>query len=538
MPPTRRSRVARRLTSRTAAVCVAIGALWCLGILVAFWLNTTSSRRGGGGALDGDTHPPLTTDDRTNNRNVAADIGDTEYDNKAPPLVSDMLEPPPGVVSASRLTTGHVRIPVYYCADSTAGYTVAALRRDVSNLNQRVGSFFFRESTGIITIEFVSGGVVTPPVDWRIDVTGLRALVTDYYSLDPCSDAAIAAEGGNRQLLILVDLPIGIDNLNGYAWRGSGPALHPTTDHLAAETYYTVSAHEIGHSVLGLCHTHELMPSGVCGDHNETVYDPVDQSVMSYANLPLDETGIACGHLRQLAWPTGSGCDANELTDFTFPVTDLTAPPATTTTLAVTDGTIAVTDETLAPIPTTTTTVTAPTTTTTNRITTTTRRPTRTTTTTRSTTTTTIPPTTTTTKPANWGGGVSESNCMEIGSSHYGSMTGTNWLTGTEKEFHYDWCGTGPNLIVQWHYCTDDVRPSNNYGPIIDRFLRGRNPAGQLVSFDSRAVTCYVFEWVDSGYGRPRSECTASGMAVGERKGTRNYFGSRWRTSEPLYDCY
>ena len=207
------------------------------------------------------------------------------------------------VPEANVVTTGRMEIPVYICAPA-GRYTIAHLRSATNKLNQRVATFFREQSSGQADIHFVTGGVVSPPLDWN----GITMhTLWSYYGEDPCSTAAIEQEQ-HPQLAILVDVRTS-PNVAGYARVGLGPAVQSMERHLSSEgAYLDLVGHELGHSRFGFFHPQDWEDSDhpLGRYHNENVYDPGDDSIMSYSGTRnIDTTHISCAHRVQAGWPPG-----------------------------------------------------------------------------------------------------------------------------------------------------------------------------------------------------------------------------------------
>ena len=225
-----------------------------------------------------------------------------------PPGASrDGLKPIPEELArqANVVTTGRMELPVYICARA-GRYTIAHLRSVTDSLNQKVASFFREQSSGQADLHFVTGGIVSPDLDWN--GTTFPTLY-GYSGDDPCTSAAEEQEG-HRQLVIVVDVRKPT-SLWGYAWTGLGPAVQPMEQHFSRPTnYYATVAHEIGHSRFGFCHTHQTYgsrsPCPLYQYHNANVYNLYDNSLMSYrGNTDIDNTHVACAHREQAGWPAG-----------------------------------------------------------------------------------------------------------------------------------------------------------------------------------------------------------------------------------------
>ena len=187
----------------------------------------------------------------------------------------------------------------------------------MNDLNENVATFFARVSAGEVSIEFVSGTIVSPEqmtdeLPWdRVNLSYLHQHLTAIDE-NPC-----LIDAHNHALsdlfLVLADMPAGRGPgaVFGYAWYYGGPAIVVTeTIHKqrvptnGREQYFHTVAHELGHALLDLCHTHQTSErtdefGGPCGVeeevhgirydqtafqayHENYVYDADDKSVMSY----------------------------------------------------------------------------------------------------------------------------------------------------------------------------------------------------------------------------------------------------------------
>ena len=213
-------------------------------------------------------------------------------------------------------TTGNYTIPIYYCAEP-GKYSESDLAEAVNDLNENVATFFARVSAGEVSIEFVSGTIVSPEqmtdeLPWdRVNLSYLHQHLTAIDE-NPC-----LIDAHNHALsdlfLVLADMPAGRGPgaVFGYAWYYGGPAIVVTeTIHKqrvptnGREQYFHTVAHELGHALLDLCHTHQTSErtdefGGPCGVeeevhgirydqtafqayHDNYVYDADDKSAMSY----------------------------------------------------------------------------------------------------------------------------------------------------------------------------------------------------------------------------------------------------------------
>ena len=225
---------------------------------------------------------------------------------------------------AAPSVSGSATIPVYVCAPS-GRYGAEYLAEQVDTLQAHVAPFFVRESSGEVNLRFVAAEVISPSgIDWN--TTTMRKQHTELeHSMEttqtpytnPCvADARDRNTYSTDNILVLADMAAGGDRANdikpanGYAYL-SGPATVITqNNHIGADLdrFLRTVAHELGHSVLRLCHTHQTSRpvnddyhSGQCtisgGEtvhgkhydeaafqqyHDDHVYDPNDESLMSY----------------------------------------------------------------------------------------------------------------------------------------------------------------------------------------------------------------------------------------------------------------
>ena len=209
--------------------------------------------------------------------------------------------------------TGTVDVHVFYCASQSAAYSNADLQRETNALNDSVGTFFESQSSGLIDLNFVPGGVVSPNIEWDQHTVGDLFDGTLYG--EPC-ETEIDKLGHYPQLLILVDLAPG--SLDAFAsiegetvlahsatlearYSSSCSQLSPTTRVRDLDTsstcsvyqrYYYAVGHEIGHTVFDLEHD-------------------LDCSIMSY--LCVDDSRLGCTHLLYLGWPHKDQCEQDQM---------------------------------------------------------------------------------------------------------------------------------------------------------------------------------------------------------------------------------
>ena len=205
-------------------------------------------------------------------------------------------------------TTGNFTIPVYYCAEQ-GKYTESDLAAAVQTLTDEVTPFFSKVSSGELEYNFVAKKVVSPDtISW--DTINLKYLIDHLWKPkeNPCFIEAIE-DAFSETILVLADIPSG--GTLGYAIFSGGPSIVITEERHAdnysvnpRQRYLNTVAHELGHSLLDLCHTHQA--STETGDydgdclikedvhnkrydeltfqdyHNNYIFDKDDISVMSY----------------------------------------------------------------------------------------------------------------------------------------------------------------------------------------------------------------------------------------------------------------
>ena len=215
--------------------------------------------------------------------------------------------------SIKRPFTGTVDVHVFYCASQSAAYSNADLQREINALNDSVGTLFESQSSGLIALNFVPGGVVSPNIQWDQHTVG--DLVDGTIYGEPC-ETEIDRLGHYPQLLILVDLAPGspsafarIEGETGLAYSATLEAkyssscsqLSPTmrvrdldtsSSCSVYQSYYYAVGHEIGHTVFDLEHD-------------------LDCSIMSY--LCIDDSRLGCTHLLYLGWPHEDQCEQDQM---------------------------------------------------------------------------------------------------------------------------------------------------------------------------------------------------------------------------------
>ena len=247
---------------------------------------------------------------------------------------------------------GDIDVSVNYCS-RPGRYSDDDLARHVASLQQSVGEFFRRESSGAVRLRFVPSDIMEPAsVDWDHETLDNVRTSTDH-------DCRLQ----HRETLVLIDLPPASTEIDGQSYKIVGFAgYNRSAAYLVTEKQHEVSgfnsqryldtvAHELGHSILNLCHTHQTaVNGGNCSGlsatihgkrygtkafieyHNEHVLDEVDVSIMSYKDplSPqqlrsydlLDSDFINCRqrYIRQFALSNldGTPCRGAPISDPTY----------------------------------------------------------------------------------------------------------------------------------------------------------------------------------------------------------------------------
>ena len=213
--------------------------------------------------------------------------------------------------------TGEIDIHVFYCASPNWNYTDKDLRYEVERLNDSVSSFFASQSSGLVSIRFHPGGIVSPNVEW--DNTDMGDLVDWQSHPEPCLEN-IMRPGNYESILVLVGLLPGYSEnlgLNVAGFAAVEAAYSHTVDIFSTIgscsasnryqrardyidvacrdytylDYFQVVAHEIGHSVFLLSHPRDCSIMGIR-------YNP---DICAY--VTGFSPGIGCSSLIQLGWP-------------------------------------------------------------------------------------------------------------------------------------------------------------------------------------------------------------------------------------------
>lgn len=222
------------------------------------------------------------------------------------PRLRDLVEPSSEyelLAYAAAPVSGNIDIEVHYCA-APGRYSSDDLDEEVARLNGTVGEFFWRESSGALNLTFVPGSVNEPDnVGWNSET--LNDVRPDRGEHE--------CQIKQRESLVLLDLPVYTMQIDGVTFKTVGfsgynrSSAYAVTEGQHSEAgfnsqrYLETVAHELGHSILSLCHPHEMAidgshcytrteqfhgneygPEDFIEYHNEFIFDENDVSIMSY----------------------------------------------------------------------------------------------------------------------------------------------------------------------------------------------------------------------------------------------------------------
>ncbi len=249
-----------------------------------------------------------------------------------------------------------IDVSVFYCADESRGYNQADLIYETNLMNQVVGGFYSRESSGLSTVRFVPGGIVSPDLDWEnLSINGERTQLWDsnHKGIHECFTEA-DPPGNYRQFLFITDIRPSW-GASGFGWHdfnfpnlgeSVGIAVVPTAEseyesiqfcssvdgrprrvreqpgttlanlrsghgyvannvncrYITYWNYLSLIGHEIGHSVYELGHPPgcSIMSQGYTDDDKcPTIY--VDET-MQFSDI-LNGYYIDCTDREKLGWP-------------------------------------------------------------------------------------------------------------------------------------------------------------------------------------------------------------------------------------------
>lgn len=265
----------------------------------------------------------------------------------AGPIFVPPAEPPPATADVTD-------VMVFICAAEDRGYGQADLDYEVNLLNVVVGGFYLRESSGLATVRFVPGGVVSADIDWENAWPGSWKTFGDGGMLDCLLEAEAPPLERREDYLLILDIrgrgmtgeawpgPISTDGLGkGFSlsvattveagWTGwncgplSNDRPHRARDHpgrvmtgvssgrgftaydvncryLAYTDYSYLVAHELGHSVYKLGHPPGCSIMSVGYTDATACPNIVLDNAMRFSRM-LDGYYIDCADREKLGWP-------------------------------------------------------------------------------------------------------------------------------------------------------------------------------------------------------------------------------------------
>ena len=101
-----------------------------------------------------------------------------------------------------------IDVSVFYCAAEGRGYNQADLIYETDRMTEVIGGFYSKESSGLSTVRFVPGGIVTPDLDWANSLLdGEREKLSDpnHKGIRSCFSEA-EPPGDYEHFLFLVDM--------------------------------------------------------------------------------------------------------------------------------------------------------------------------------------------------------------------------------------------------------------------------------------------------------------------------------------------
>ena len=136
-------------------------------------------------------------------------------------------------------TTGEFDVHVFYCARA-GKFAQADLEYETNRMNEIVGAFWARESSGLADVRFVPGGIATHDLDWdNATINSLYAALTDPQKPDPCAQSVEEQDPGRRyqHILLLADISPGERSGDCPGACATYPVLMPTIEALYASKY-------------------------------------------------------------------------------------------------------------------------------------------------------------------------------------------------------------------------------------------------------------------------------------------------------------
>ena len=218
--------------------------------------------------------------------------------------------------------TGRHDVHVYYCVSEGAGYTEAGLASEVDRLNRTAGEFYARESSGLATVRFLAGGILTPITGFNQPSAGVIVDRADPSLLCPPFGSVDSAShyfkpNLDKYYLVLGDHPIyaemhfpqfarpdkhlaAVHTVERYReyYRsfGNNPNTHESS-------YLFAVLHELGHAVFGFGHPYDCSVMGI--GYFVCPHLPGPDDYTSVARM-LDDFYVGCRHRRMTGWPEDS----------------------------------------------------------------------------------------------------------------------------------------------------------------------------------------------------------------------------------------
>ena len=221
--------------------------------------------------------------------------------------------------------TGRHDVHVYYCVSQGASYTEDGLANEVDRLNRTAGEFYTRESSGLATVRFLAGGILTPITGFNQPSATTTADKADPSLLCPPFDSGDSAffyfkPELDKYYLVLGAHPIYAEYAETHSPQFARPDKHLAAVHTVENyreyyhdigykpntyesSYWYVVLHELGHAVFDFGHPPDCSVMGtgyfVC-PHLPGPYD-----YTSVARL-LDDFYVGCRDRRMTGWPEDS----------------------------------------------------------------------------------------------------------------------------------------------------------------------------------------------------------------------------------------
>ena len=206
---------------------------------------------------------------------------------------------------------GDFEVFVHYCAPQRS-YTAKQMGEEVALLNETVGEYYERESSGLANLRFTLGTTLSPDIQWHD--TNSNSIHEWYRQLsdsgghqrDPC-DSSIPDGWRSRQILVLAAVPHNSD-VAGYGYKNRDLAIVPTRDNYIYGDYgyNTLIAHELGHSIFDL---EDVGKNGGPRSSCLSTWPLMDWRVCTGMSSPetLNNAEVVCDEREQLHWPCGTG---------------------------------------------------------------------------------------------------------------------------------------------------------------------------------------------------------------------------------------